>query len=155
MRAYGVSASSAVRAGPRLLGNVGVKSEIVRLETEQLAQVQRDTGISLERTLREIAKGAFFDPRAFFTADGNLKPITELDDISAAALAGFEITEVGGRGKDSVLSFVSKAKLADRKGYLDMLMKHLGGYKADNDQGAAEALKGMSIALNFVNPTKA
>lgn len=52
-----------------------------------LAKVQRETGITLERTLREIAKGAFHDPRKFFDDSGALKPVTELDDDTAAAIA--------------------------------------------------------------------
>jgi phage terminase small subunit len=136
MRAYGVGAASAERAGPRLLGNVVVRSEIVRLETEALSKVQRDTGITLERTLREIAKGAFYDARKFFDDKGELRRVTDLDDDTASALAGFEVTEeFHGRGEDRELAgYTKKVKLADRKGYLDMLMKHLGGYKEDNSQ---------------------
>lgn len=147
----GYSAATAGQIGHRLLKNVQIAESIEQAHEQQIAQVQAETGITLERTLREIAKGAFFDPRKFFTDGGSLKPITELDDISAAALAGFEITEVGGRGKDSVMSFVNKAKLADRKGYLDMLMKHLGGYKADNEQTStplAEALQAFVGSLH-------
>lgn len=133
MRSYGVGAASAERAGPRLLGNVVVRSEIVRLETQALAKVQHDTGITLERTLREIAKGAFNDPRKFFDAAGGLKSVTDLDDDTAASLAGFEVSEIGG-GEGGPIGFVKKIKMVDRKGYLDMLMKHLGGYGEDNRQ---------------------
>lgn len=107
-----------------------------------LAKVQEDTGITLERTLREIARGAFHDPRKFFAEDGSLKRITALDDDTASALAAFESVEMNADG--AVIGHIKKVKLGDRKGYLDMLMKHLGGYKVDNDQkakGAAEALR--------------
>lgn len=107
-----------------------------------LAKVQEDTGITLERTLREIARGAFHDPRRFFDESGGLKRIVDLDDDTAAALAGFDVTELNADG--AVIGYVKKIKLGDRKGYLDMLMKHLGGYKVDNDQkgkSAADALR--------------
>lgn len=149
MAVYGVSQATAETAGPRLLGNVRVRTEVDRLEAEQLAQVQEETGITLKRTLEYIARGAFFDPRKFFEPNGELVPITDLDDTSAAALAGFEVTEIAGQGKNAVTRYVSKAKLADRKGYLDMLMKHLGGYKEDNGQqgqAAADVLR--SLFLN-------
>jgi phage terminase small subunit len=32
--------------------------------------------------------------------------------------------------------YVKKRKLSDKKGALDLLMKHLGGYKEDNEQKA-------------------
>lgn len=130
----GYSAATARQLGHRLLTYVHIRAEVERLEAEQLAKVQAETGITLERTLREIARGAFHDPRRFFTTNGELVPITDLDDDTAAALAGFEVTELGGRGEDAPIRFVSKIKLGDRKGYLDMLMKHLGGYKQDNEQ---------------------
>ena len=56
VRAYGASPKSAETAGPRLLGDVRVKAEIVRLQDQALARVQIDTGITLERTLKEIAR---------------------------------------------------------------------------------------------------
>jgi phage terminase small subunit len=145
--AAGYSAASADSQASRLLKNVKVRAEIDKVEAERLAKVQEETGITLERTLREIAKGAFHDPRKFFDEAGNLKPITELDDETAAALAGFDVTEErerGEGGRSEVVGYTKKVKLGDRKGYLDMLMKHLGGYKKDNEQQskpAAEAIK--------------
>lgn len=153
MRAYGVTnADSANAAGARLLAIVSVRTEVKRREAELLAAVQAETRITLERTVREIARGAFFDPRKFFTDKGELRRITDLDEDTAAALAGFDFTEAGRRGEDAVVHFISKVKLVDRKGYLDMLMKHLGGYSEDNRQKgagvAAEALRAFFGALH-------
>lgn len=141
---YSARGNSAEVNANRLLRNAQVSAAIAKAEAEMLAQVQEETGITLKRTLEYIARGAFHDPRKFFRETGELVPITDLDDITASALAGFEVTEVGGRGEDAVVRFISKAKLADRKGYLDMLMKHLGGYKKDNEQSQtplAEAMR--------------
>lgn len=136
MRAYGVDFDSANRAGPRLLVHVGVRAEIVRLEQEALRKIQQDTGITLERTLKEIARIGYFDPRRMFGPDGRPLAITELDDDTAAVVAGLDVLEeYEGQGQDRVLvGYVKKWKLADKKGALDMLMKHLGGYKEDNSQ---------------------
>lgn len=130
---YSATGASADSAASRLLGNVEIKRLIVEAEAQYIAQVSHETGITLERTLREIAKGAFYDPRKFFAADGSLKPVSDLDDDTAAALAGFEVSEITGEHQ-AVIGHTKKIKLADRKGYLDILMKHLGGYKKDNDQ---------------------
>jgi phage terminase small subunit len=145
----GYSAHTAQPQASRLLCNVMVKTAIEQWQAELIAKVQKDTGITLERTLREIAKGAFHDPRKFFDDAGNLKGITELDDDTAAALAGFDVSEERGSGEErgQVVGFTKKIKLADRKGYLDMLMKHLGGYKKDNEQGGEAAANAIGALL--------
>lgn len=134
--AAGYSEKTADSQASRLLKSVKVRAEVDRHQAQIIQKVQHDTGITLERTLREIARGAFYDPRRFFDDKGELRRVTDLDDDTASALAGFEVTEeFQGRGDERELAgYTKKVKLADRKGYLDMLMKHLGGYKVDNDQ---------------------
>jgi phage terminase small subunit len=143
----GYSKATAKQIGSRLLTNVDVSTAVDQQQDQHIARVVAVTGISLERIVREVARGAFHDPRKFFDGNGNLKPIPELDDDTAAALAGFDVTvEFAGSGRErEAVGFTKKVKLADRKGYLDMLMKHLGGYKKDNEQTQqplAEALRG-------------
>ena len=54
------------------------------------------------------------------------------DELRVDVLEEFE-----GTGKDrAVVGHVKKWKLADKSKALDMLMKHLGGFKEDNDQKA-------------------
>ncbi len=153
-RVYGASPAAAETSGPRLFRSAQVQAEIVRLETEALAKVQKETGITLERTLRLIAAGAFYDPRKFYNEDGTLKPVHELDDETAMALSGMEVSEL--TAGDVPIGLLKKIKMADRRGYADMLMKHLGGYKADNDQaGKAAAAFAAGLAVRFVEPGKA
>lgn len=155
MRVYGVSQQTADSAGPRLFGDVRIRAEIERLEAETLAKVQADTGITLERTLRTIAAVAYHDPRKFYGEDGELRPIRDLDDDTAMALAGFEVQEdFAGSGAERVqIGRTKKVKISERKGYLDMLMKHLGGFKADNEQGAEAAAKALQgLVVRFVEP---
>lgn len=141
----GYSAKTARSAGSRLLTDVAIRAAIEGHQTAVIVKVQTEAGISLERTLREIARLAYFDPRKMFDTKGNPKSIHELDDDTAAVIAGLDVLEEWeGSGEDRVLiGHVKKWKLADKKGALDMLMKHLGGYKADNKQtgeATAEAL---------------
>lgn len=132
----GYSQATAQQQGSRLLKNVVIRQLIEQLQQQALAQVQADTGITLERTLREIARIAFFDPRQMFDAKGNPLRLDQLSDDTAAVVAGLDVLEeVAGTGEDRVVvGHIKKWKLADKKGALDMLMKHLGGYKVDNDQ---------------------
>lgn len=141
----GYSKRSAFSYGTGLLRNKLVAHEIQIIDARVLELVQVNTGINLERTLREIARGAFFDVRKLFNPDGSPKDITELDDDTASAIEGIEVIEqFSGNGENRVFTGnVKKYKLARRASSLDMLMKHLNGYDADNKgkgEGAVNAL---------------
>ncbi|WP_434513794.1 terminase small subunit [Dechloromonas sp. ARDL1] len=86
--------------------------------------------INNERILREIARLALFDPRSLFNDDGTPKPIAELDDDTAAAIAGLEVLEeFEGSGKERVfVGYTKKYKIADKNAALEKLCKHLGLY---------------------------
>ena len=83
--------------------------------------------ITADRVLKEIARLAFFDPRNFFHPDGTPIPIHELDDDTAAALAGIDVLEeFEGSGKDRVfIGYTKKFKLTDKRASLELLGKHL------------------------------
>ena len=132
----GYSKATAVVQGSRLLTKVEVKKAVETATAEVTAKVAVNMGISLERTLREIARIGYFDPRRMFKADGTPLAIHQLDDDTAAAIAGLDVQEVyEGSGEDRrLVGEIKKWKLADKKGALDMLMKHLGGYSEDNRQ---------------------
>lgn len=120
----------------RLLTRADVAAEIARIEAEILDEVQEDVGLSLEVLLREVARGALFDIRKLFDANGAPKYISELDDDTASCISGFEVTEqIVGSGDERVaVGRTFKYKLADRAKWADMGMKALGGYKRDNEQ---------------------
>ena len=71
-----------------------------------------------------------------------------MDEDTAASIAGLEVLEeFEGQGKDrKFIGYTKKFKLADKRASLDMLMKHLGGYKEDNKQ-SGEAAAGTVTAL--------
>lgn len=123
-------------AAARLLSHVEVRASINAGLDDIRKRAEDATAITLERTLREIGKVAFHDPRKMFNEDGSPKKITELSDAEAASLTGFEILEqFEGSGNDRVfIGNIKKIKTSERKGYLDMLMKHFGGYEIDNSQ---------------------
>lgn len=131
-RAAGYSAKTSHAAGCRLLKHV----QVATLLKQRRAFVIEKMELTTERTLREIARLAYVDPRKFFHADGRPKEITELDDDTAAALAGMEVTEEWtGSGADRQIAGVTKKyKLADKNAALEKAMKHLGEYERDNKQ---------------------
>lgn len=155
MRVYKATPAVADTNGPRLLGNARVTAEIARLEKQQLAQIQRETGITLERTLREIARVAFFDPRKLFDKDGNPLSLPDLDDDTVAAIAGLDVLEEWqGTGENrTFVGLIKKYKIATKLDGLEKLMKHLGGYKEDHDQAGDAAAKALAgLAVRFVEP---
>lgn len=144
----GYSPETAGSQGCRLLKNAKIKQIIEQVQQEALETVQKETGINLERTLREIARLAFFDPRKLFLPSGEPLSIQDLDEDTAASIAGLEVLEeFEGQGKDrKFIGYTKKFKLADKRASLDMLMKHLGGYKEDNKQ-SGEAAAGTVAAV--------
>ena len=91
-------------------------------------ELRKKTEITQERVLEEYAKLAFFDPRRLFDADGKPLPVTELDEATAAAVAGLEVSDLfeGTGANRKAVGTVKKYKLADKKGALNSLAKHLG-----------------------------
>ena len=116
----GYSRHTANEQASRLLANVKIQKLIAE---RKAARVER-TEITQDRVLQELYRLCFVDVRKFFNADGTAKPITELDDDAAAALAGFEVNEIF--GDDSVIGNTKKFKLTEKKGALELLMRHMG-----------------------------
>lgn len=147
----GYSAKTAESQASRLLRDVRVKAEV---EAAREAARQR-FGLTQERVLLEVARLAFVDPRKFFNADGTARNITELDDDTAAALAGVEVLEeFEGAGKERVfIGYTKKYKLADKNAALDKAMKHLGLFLKDREQLGAAIGKAIIVPAKGGNPT--
>lgn len=109
----------------------------VSLRVKELKERITNTGIaSAERVLLEASRLALFDPRKLFFDDGTPKPITALDDDTAAALAGLDVVEeFEGSGEDrKFVGYTKKYKVADKNSALEKLFKHHGLYEKDNEQ---------------------
>ena len=128
----GYKANSAQEQASRLLSNAMVREAIEAF----VIKAEEKAALTVERTLREVARLAFFDPRKLLKDDGSPKPITELDDDTAACLAGLEVLEsYEGSGEERVfVGHVKKYKIADKNAALEKAMKHLGLYEKDNEQ---------------------
>ena len=121
----GYSAKTAKSIGQRLLTNVDIQAESQRLMAERSTR----TEITADRVLQELARLSFFDIRRLVYADGKPIPIEELDDDIAAAIVGLELVdyyEVNDDGKRVWAGYVKKYKLADKKGSLELVGRHLG-----------------------------
>lgn len=127
------SDSVAAANASRLLKDAKVAAYIA----ERQQKLQEKTEITTERVLQEYARLAFFDPRKLFDDEGNPKHITELDDDTAAALAGLDVVKEVDQDSGDV-SYTKKYKLANKLGALDSLGKHLGMFDGKGGQDSAK-----------------
>ncbi|MBR0568375.1 terminase small subunit [Azoarcus sp. L1K30] len=120
----GYSEKSAMVQASKMLKNPKVAAAIA----ERMKDRERRTEITQDRVLRELARVAFFDPRKLYRDDGSPKDITELDDDTAAAVAGLEVLEqYEGLGDDrKFVGYLKKYKIADKGQALTNAMRHLG-----------------------------
>jgi phage terminase small subunit len=126
----GFAADSSKQEGWRLLQRDDIQEYISRLQT----LLAEKTGISQQKVLQEIAKIAFSDIRKYYQDDNNLKPICDLDDNEAAALASVKSYEETMPGTDIIVGFNKEIKMYDKLAGLEKLARHLGLYEKDNDQ---------------------
>lgn len=107
------------------------------------AAYSEKTGVTREKVLAEVARLAFSDIRNYYTGDDKLKPITDLDDNEAAALASVKIYEE--YSEREAVGVNKEIKLYDKLAALEKLARHLGLYEKDNDQKKA------AIQINIDN----
>ena len=123
-RRAGYSPTRADVAGCELMAMPNVQKAIHAGMLERNARTQ----ITQDRVLQEVARLAFFDVRKLLNDDGSAKPINELDDDTAAAIAGLDLLEeFAGSGEERVqIGWTKKFKITDKKGSLELLMRHMG-----------------------------
>lgn len=113
---------------------------------ERVAQLKRQVyqaaEVSPGRIIHEYAKLAFFDIRNVFDQNGNLRPVHQMDDATAAGIAGLEISvddvtrkqdiynedsdDIGRVDETKTITRTAKLKLIDKTKALDSLAKIMG-----------------------------
>ena len=102
------------------------KPEIQKAISQKQKEHSEKTDITIERVLKERARLAFFDPRKLFNGDGTPKAIHELDDDTAAVVAGVDVVNIG--NSELGVGQVLKIKLSEKSASLTALERHLGMY---------------------------
>lgn len=146
---HSVTHASAAQLGSQMLRRPHVAAEVRRLEDEELARIRSRAGVSLEKTLTQVNRLAMYDARNLFNEDGSPKQISELDDATAAAIEGVEVLEQyeGSGDERRFVGYLKKYRLAKKTPALEMLMKHLNGYAADNDSKGQAVANGLTALL--------
>jgi hypothetical protein len=127
------------------------KNRVVRRHRQEFIDRQmKAADISAERTLTEIARVAYFDPRKMFDETGNLIPVTEMDNDTAAAIAGMDIEKrTEGRGENAETYYILKVKIAPKVAALELLTK----LDVERQKANGGSLQPPQVQVNFVAPT--
>lgn len=125
-REAGYDAGRSRITASELLAREDIQDYIAQRQEE----LQAEIGITQKRVLQEYARIAFSDIRTFYNVDGALKPIRDMDDDAAAALAGVEVYEEKTGDEDvEAVGSTKKIKVFDKVKALEALGKHLGMFK--------------------------
>lgn len=137
----GYSPKTAHAQGFRLLKYADVQARIEELIQESLQRLH----MSRDEVLARVAMIGRADPRKLFTEEGVLKNPSQLDDLGAASLAGFEVVEeFEGAGQDrKQIGWTKKVKLRDPLPALRILAEH---HKIIGN--TAEGLNNLAAALS-------
>ena len=129
-------------AASRLLKNATVSQQVARLQDH----AARRQSVTVDRVIAEYAKLAFTDIRKAFDDAGNLKPIHELDDDVAGAIAGIEFEDMfewqgSGEERERVhTGRLAKIRLVDKRAALDSLGKYLGLFQEPSSPASNNAV---------------
>lgn len=148
---------SARKAGSRLLTNVDIKNYIEEMSEEK----QKETKITQQMVLDELAKIAFFNIKDIYNENGTLKQINELDDNTAKAISSVKVLQRAGSMKINIDSDrkdeevpiehipeqIIQIRTNDKKGALELLGKHLGMFKERVDFGQDQPFE---VNINIV-----
>lgn len=129
----------------RLASNPKVATRLAELRKE----IEQRGVATAAQVLREASRIALFDPRKLLNDDGTPRRIKDLDDDSAAAIAGLKVKTLNGPDGETLEARIAEYKIADKNAALEKLFKFHGLYKEDNKQqgeASAEALRAMSAA---------
>lgn len=117
---------------------------------EKTDAVASEADITQERVLKEVARIGLFDPRKLFTSSGHPVPIQDLDDDTAAAIAGIKVREIP-FGEDGKLATITEYKMASKNDALEKLMKFLGAYEIDNKQKNGSLAEALMAGISRAN----
>lgn len=130
--AAGYSPQGARQSAHNLLKDPLIKAEVARLIEEKHKALQMD----VDEILGRVAMLARINVAALFDENGKMKPLHELEEHEALAIAGVEVEEIAsGTGKKrEVIGSVKKVRLRDPMAALRLLAEHKKLVR-NNDEG--------------------
>ncbi len=141
MQAYlNATGKTAVTPKDRIRASVQGQQMLSRPQVRKYLQTIRDEQrIGVTEIVDELAQIIRFDVADMLNDDGTVKAIKDMPETARKMIAGLEVSELWmGRGKNKEqYGVVKKIKFLSKMDAIEKAMKHLGGYKEDNDQKKA------------------
>lgn len=126
----GFPSSTATKHASSILNRPEVY-EAIKAADEEAASI---AGLSIARTLREVARIAYHDPGDVIGEDGNIKNFLDMPPSSRAAVASIEVDSWNDPDNGGRVVVTRKVKFWDKNTALEKAMKHHGLYEKDNKQ---------------------
>lgn len=144
--AYKLAGYKAVRgedadsSASRIASNVKVSAYIQYRRNEIILRAQYTTGVTVERTMKELERISFFDPAKLYDENGNLKNIPDMDEDVRRAIAGIDVMEeYEGTGKDrKFIGYTKKIRFWNKVEANKELCKIQGMYAPQRHEVAGE-----------------
>jgi len=128
----GYSKRTANEQGAQNLAKLSVQ-EYIREKQKSLANKLQ---ITQEMVLEGYRRLAFYNVRKFYDENNHLLDVSKLDDETAFALTGVDVTEE--KTMNVVTGYTKKIKMSDRKGALDSICRVLGFNAPEKHEVSAE-----------------
>jgi phage terminase small subunit len=128
----------------KMMARPHVREFVEKLCSDTLAAA----GITRTMIVRELGRIAFADPRTLLNEMGGMKDLKDIDDDSAAVIAGMDIEELySGRGEDrEAIGHVKKIKFWNKREALAELAS-IAGMKREQIVQIANMGPGLQIAV--------
>lgn len=107
------------------------KHNIQDFISELRGQISKRCKITIDEIVTELAEQFRVDPNEVFESNGNLKALDKMSDRARRSIKAIQKQTFT---SDSGTSEKIKAELYDKHVAAEKLMRHLGGYKEDNEQ---------------------
>lgn len=126
------AAGLSIHDAGQLLKQQHVRDRVAQIQHAQSTLLQPGN-ISAQRVMLELGRVAFADIRKLYTPDGQLKPVHQLDDDTAAVVSSVQVdVTVNGRGDDAEPVITKRVKTVDKMAALGLLARH---FKIVGDEG--------------------
>lgn len=118
------------------------KLEVQLLVNHYRQELYRRNRVSIDELISELTNKVRVDAGDLYDDDGNLLKLSEMKPEVRRCIEEIEKVTTEHKGKSTTKV---KVKLSSRDNALDKLMRHLGGYEADNvDSG-----KPINLTINY------
>jgi len=126
---------AAIRAGysEKTAGRTGhenlKKPEIAEAIQQRIGERSERTQLTADEVVLQLARMGMADVRKLFTPQGQLKPVHELDDDTAAAIQSIEVvtkTIPMPGDEPPEVEYLHKIKMVDKIKPLELIGKHMG-----------------------------